>query len=62
MDLSFSGDFDAICPLPATRYTIHDLGLQITTPWRPWIAHNEVRFTADFRTICTHTRIYSLKL
>ncbi|WVZ88789.1 hypothetical protein U9M48_035263 [Paspalum notatum var. saurae] len=36
------GDFDAICPLPATRYSIHDLGLQITTPWRPWTSNNEV--------------------
>ncbi|XP_066356932.1 serine carboxypeptidase 1-like [Miscanthus floridulus] len=38
----FSGDFDAICPLPATRYSIGDLGLHITTPWRPWTAQNEV--------------------
>ncbi|KAJ1265129.1 hypothetical protein BS78_08G055600 [Paspalum vaginatum] len=38
----FSGDFDAICPLPATRYSIHDLGLQITTPWHPWTSNDEV--------------------
>jgi len=58
MDLSFSGDFDAICPLPATRYTIHDLGLQITTPWRPWTAQNEVSFTADSAEQHTHIQGY----
>ncbi|KAE8784318.1 putative serine carboxypeptidase-like 23 [Hordeum vulgare] len=34
----FSGDFDSVCPLLATRYSIQDLGLPVTTPWRPWVA------------------------
>ncbi|WVZ64550.1 hypothetical protein U9M48_014050 [Paspalum notatum var. saurae] len=38
----FSGDFDSVCPLPATRYSIHDLNLHITTPWRPWTVNMEV--------------------
>ncbi|KAG2643900.1 hypothetical protein PVAP13_2KG354800 [Panicum virgatum] len=38
----FSGDFDAICPLTATRYTIQDLNLSVTKPWRPWTANMEV--------------------
>ncbi|KAG2635506.1 hypothetical protein PVAP13_2NG360200 [Panicum virgatum] len=38
----FSGDFDSICPLPATRYSIHDLNLHVTTPWRPWTVNMEV--------------------
>ncbi|XP_024318843.1 serine carboxypeptidase-like 40 isoform X2 [Brachypodium distachyon] len=38
----FSGDFDAVCPLAATRFTIQDLGLPITTAWRPWTAKEEV--------------------
>ncbi|KAE8768730.1 putative serine carboxypeptidase-like 23 [Hordeum vulgare] len=38
----FSGDFDSVCPLPATRYSIQDLGLPVTTPWRPWVAKGEV--------------------
>ncbi|CAM0951732.1 unnamed protein product [Alopecurus aequalis] len=38
----FSGDFDSMCPLSATRYTIHDLGLAVTEPWRPWTANTEV--------------------
>uniref|UniRef100_A0ACD5YH77 Uncharacterized protein n=1 Tax=Avena sativa TaxID=4498 RepID=A0ACD5YH77_AVESA len=38
----FSGDFDSVCPLPATRYTIQDLALPVTTPWRPWTAKEEV--------------------
>ncbi|CAD6218823.1 unnamed protein product [Miscanthus lutarioriparius] len=38
----FSGDFDSACPLPATRYSIHDLNLRITTPWRPWTVNKEV--------------------
>ncbi|WVZ65245.1 hypothetical protein U9M48_014642 [Paspalum notatum var. saurae] len=38
----FSGDFDAVCPLPATRYSIQDLNLLVTTPWRPWTAKEEV--------------------
>ncbi|KAG0544138.1 hypothetical protein BDA96_02G249200 [Sorghum bicolor] len=38
----FSGDFDSVCPLPTTRYSIHDLNLRITTPWRPWTVNMEV--------------------
>ncbi|KAM0881647.1 hypothetical protein ACQ4PT_032809 [Festuca glaucescens] len=38
----FSGDFDSVCPFPATRYTINDLGISVTEPWRPWTANNEV--------------------
>ncbi|KQJ90882.1 putative serine carboxypeptidase-like 23 [Brachypodium distachyon] len=38
----FSGDFDSVCPLPATRFTIQDLGLPVTTPWRPWTSKEEV--------------------
>lgn len=38
----FSGDFDSMCPLSATRYTIHDLVLAVTEPWRPWTANKEV--------------------
>ncbi|PNT64735.1 putative serine carboxypeptidase-like 23 [Brachypodium distachyon] len=38
----FSGDFDSVCSLPATRLTIQDLGLPVTTPWRPWTAKEEV--------------------
>ncbi|KAE8768095.1 putative serine carboxypeptidase-like 23 [Hordeum vulgare] len=37
-----SGDFDSVCPLPATRYSIQDIGLPLTTPWRPWVAKGEV--------------------
>ncbi|KQK14056.1 hypothetical protein BRADI_1g14080v3 [Brachypodium distachyon] len=37
-----AGDFDAVCPLAATRFTIQDLGLPITTAWRPWTAKEEV--------------------
>ncbi|KAK1631489.1 hypothetical protein QYE76_005804 [Lolium multiflorum] len=38
----FSGDFDYVCSLPGTRYTIQDLGLPVTTSWRPWTAKEEV--------------------
>ncbi|XP_066399567.1 serine carboxypeptidase 1-like [Miscanthus floridulus] len=38
----FSGDFDAICPLTATRYSIQELNVSVTTPWRPWTAKMEV--------------------
>ncbi|KAL5677676.1 hypothetical protein ACJX0J_013807, partial [Zea mays] len=37
----FSGDFDSVCPLPATRLSINDLKLRITTPWRPWTVNME---------------------
>ncbi|KAL6655432.1 hypothetical protein ACP70R_006258 [Stipagrostis hirtigluma subsp. patula] len=38
----FSGDFDSVCPLTATRYSIHDLGLSVAKPWRPWTVNKEV--------------------
>ncbi|KAL6655437.1 hypothetical protein ACP70R_006263 [Stipagrostis hirtigluma subsp. patula] len=39
---TISGDFDSVCSLPATRYSIHDLDLHVTIPWRPWTANMEV--------------------
>ncbi|KAG2635508.1 hypothetical protein PVAP13_2NG360400 [Panicum virgatum] len=38
----YSGDFDAICPLTATRYSIIDLELSVMEPWRLWTANKEV--------------------
>ncbi|RCV12021.1 hypothetical protein SEVIR_2G243900v4 [Setaria viridis] len=38
----YSGDFDAICPLTATRYSIIDLDLSVMEPWRPWTTNKEV--------------------
>ncbi|XP_047088083.1 serine carboxypeptidase 1-like [Lolium rigidum] len=38
----FSGDFDSVIPLTSTRYTVRDLNLSITEPWRPWTAGHEV--------------------
>lgn len=38
----YSGDFDAVCPLTATRYSITDLELSVMEPWRPWTATKEV--------------------
>ncbi|XP_051188149.1 serine carboxypeptidase 1 [Lolium perenne] len=38
----FSGDFDSMCPLIATRYTINDLGVAVTEPLRPWSEGKEV--------------------
>jgi len=32
----YSGDMDDICPITATRYSIKDLDLAVTKPWRPW--------------------------
>lgn len=43
----FSGDFDAICPLTATRYSITDLELSVMEPWRPWTATKEVNNTPN---------------
>ncbi|KAL5658443.1 hypothetical protein ACJX0J_031606, partial [Zea mays] len=37
----YSGDFDAVCPLTATRYSIADLELSVMEPWRPWTATRE---------------------
>lgn len=31
-----SGDMDDVCPITATRYSVKDLNLSITEPWRPW--------------------------
>lgn len=31
-----SGDFDSVCPLTATRFSVNDLNLTITTKWHPW--------------------------
>ncbi|CAN6217966.1 unnamed protein product [Urochloa humidicola] len=38
----YSGDFDANCPLTATRYSIVDLELSVMEPWRPWTVNKEV--------------------
>jgi hypothetical protein len=27
---------DDVCPITATRYSVKDLKLAITKPWRPW--------------------------
>ena len=27
---------DDVCPITATRYSVKDLNLPITKPWRPW--------------------------
>ncbi|TVU09861.1 hypothetical protein EJB05_43358, partial [Eragrostis curvula] len=32
----YSGDFDSICPLTATRYSVKDLNLTVLKKWRPW--------------------------
>ncbi|CAL5063991.1 unnamed protein product [Urochloa decumbens] len=32
----YSGDMDDVCPITATRYSVKDLNLGITKPWRPW--------------------------
>jgi serine carboxypeptidase-like clade 2 len=32
----FSGDMDSVCSISATRFSVHDLNLPITSPWRPW--------------------------
>ncbi|RCV12022.1 hypothetical protein SEVIR_2G244000v4 [Setaria viridis] len=32
----YSGDFDSICSLTATRFSVNDLNLTITQKWRPW--------------------------
>ncbi|CAM0951704.1 unnamed protein product [Alopecurus aequalis] len=31
-----SGDMDDVCPITATRYSVKDLDLTVTKPWRPW--------------------------
>lgn len=41
-----SGDMDDVCPITATRYSVKDLNLSITEPWRPWYTPaNEVIHT-----------------
>jgi len=32
----FSGDMDSVCSITATRYSVKDLDLPVTKPWRPW--------------------------
>ncbi|CAL5081823.1 unnamed protein product [Urochloa decumbens] len=32
----YSGDFDSVCSLTATRFSVNDMNLTITTKWRPW--------------------------
>ncbi|XP_066399568.1 serine carboxypeptidase 1-like [Miscanthus floridulus] len=32
----YSGDMDDVCPITATRYSVKDLNLTVTKPWRPW--------------------------
>jgi hypothetical protein len=34
--LLFSGDMDSVCSISATRYSVKDLNLPVTKPWRPW--------------------------
>ncbi|XP_037432696.1 serine carboxypeptidase 1-like [Triticum dicoccoides] len=31
-----AGDMDDVCPITATRYSVKDLNMAITKPWRPW--------------------------
>ncbi|KAK3133554.1 hypothetical protein QOZ80_6AG0537990 [Eleusine coracana subsp. coracana] len=39
----YSGDMDDVCPITATRYSVKDLNLTVTKPWRPWYTpDNEV--------------------
>nr|CAB3453624.1 unnamed protein product [Digitaria exilis] len=47
-----TGDFDAICPLTATRYSIMDLELSVMEPWRPWTASKEAMFSATLEVLC----------
>jgi serine carboxypeptidase-like clade 2 len=42
-----SGDFDAIYPLTATRYSIIVLELSVMEPWSPWTANKEVNNTPN---------------
>ncbi|XP_044947609.1 serine carboxypeptidase 1-like [Hordeum vulgare subsp. vulgare] len=38
-----AGDMDDACPITATRYSVKDLNLTVTKPWRPWYTpDNEV--------------------
>jgi serine carboxypeptidase-like clade 2 len=48
-----SGDQDSVCPFTATRYSVRDLNLSVTEPWRPWTAGHEVggyvqRYAGEF--------------
>lgn len=36
----YSGDFDSICSLTATRYSVKDLNLAVTKKWGPWYTPN----------------------
>uniref|UniRef100_A0A453KZZ4 Carboxypeptidase n=2 Tax=Aegilops tauschii subsp. strangulata TaxID=200361 RepID=A0A453KZZ4_AEGTS len=37
----YSGDLDSTCSITSTRYSVKDLNLPVTTPWRAW-------YTPDF--------------
>jgi serine carboxypeptidase-like clade 2 len=42
---------DDVCPITATRYSVKDLNLTVTKPWRPWYTPaNEVMH--ELRRIC----------
>ncbi|XP_066392524.1 serine carboxypeptidase II-3-like [Miscanthus floridulus] len=32
----YSGDMDYVCPITVMRYSVKDLNLTVTKPWRPW--------------------------
>lgn len=32
----YSGDMDDMCSITSTRYSVKDLNLPVTKPWRPW--------------------------
>jgi hypothetical protein len=49
LPIFFSGDFDSVCPLPATKHTVLDLALPVMTPWRPWTAKEEVSSSSRIR-------------
>ncbi|KAJ3676972.1 hypothetical protein LUZ60_002696 [Juncus effusus] len=33
----YSGDIDDIVPFVATKYSVNSIGMNVTTPWRPWL-------------------------
>jgi hypothetical protein len=40
---------DDVCPITATRYSVKDLNLTVTKPWRPWYTPaNEVMHELSF--------------
>nr|GMD15355.1 serine carboxypeptidase-like 25 [Ipomoea batatas] len=38
----FSGDVDSVVPVTATRYSLAQLKLHVTTPWYPWYVKKQV--------------------